>query len=39
MLSIELVIWQDVVANTNAIKIMIDHHQQPDDYALTRILM
>ncbi|WP_040279054.1 DHH family phosphoesterase [Psychroserpens damuponensis] len=24
---------QDAVANTKAIKIMIDHHQQPDDYA------
>lgn len=24
---------QDVVAKSNAIKIMIDHHQQPDDYA------
>jgi phosphoesterase RecJ-like protein len=24
---------QDVVSHTNAIKIMIDHHQQPDDYA------
>jgi len=24
---------QDVVSQTEAIKIMIDHHQQPDDYA------
>ncbi len=24
---------QDVVASAKAIKIMIDHHQQPDDYA------
>ncbi|MEM5566080.1 bifunctional oligoribonuclease/PAP phosphatase NrnA [Psychroserpens sp. AS72] len=24
---------QDAVANTKGIKIMIDHHQQPDDYA------
>ena len=24
---------QDVVSNSDAIKIMIDHHQQPDDYA------
>ncbi|WP_452219207.1 DHH family phosphoesterase [Lacinutrix undariae] len=24
----------NAVANTEAIKIMIDHHQQPDDYAL-----
>nr|WP_321243750.1 bifunctional oligoribonuclease/PAP phosphatase NrnA [uncultured Psychroserpens sp.] len=24
---------QDIVSNSDAIKIMIDHHQQPDDYA------
>ena len=24
---------QDIVAKSNSVKIMIDHHQQPDDYA------